>query len=600
MILNRLYDLALRKQLLDDPAFETQPVPYHVVLDEGGKFLGITEHRGENVTIKKTKKGEAVKRTLDRGRAQSVPRPHGNTASQGFARFFVDTLPRVLPVVVEEIDRAKIERSRNTFWAQIATAAVASNDTALQCVQAFGKRLSEDETLAGEIRAALEEKNAENNDRVTFEYHPDGGPNILARPGVRKWYADFFTKFTATKQKDGRSGFCTLTGRLGPLPASHPMKLSGIPGGLPTGVSLVSFDKAAFQHYGLDGAENAAIGYEGADGYARAFQWLRGNKDHHLVIGGTLFLFWTKQDSETDFIMALDRAEPEQVKNLLERLTKGQHGDAIEDPDEFYLLAVSGNSARAIIREYLERPLGQVRSAIGGWFKDLRIADSSREHQGQPNAAFPMWMLASATAFDSEGVAPDTHSRLMRAALTGRSLPDSILAACLGRLRAEGSEGFRTARLGLIKLCLNRNQFPEGEPMNETLDADATHKAYLYGRLLRIFEEIQYAALGDVNANVVDKFYSTFSAAPALVFARLYSNAQNHLRKLRSENPGTAVNLDKRLADVSSKLPASPPSGTLSLQDQGRFALGYYHQKARTFAEIAERRAEKAAKAESK
>ncbi len=136
--------------------------------------------------------------------------------------------------------------------------------------------------------------------------------------------------------------------------------------------------------------------------------------------------------------------------------------------------------------------------------------------------------------------------------------------------------------------------------MNETLDADATHKAYLYGRLLRIFEEIQYAALGDVNANVVDKFYSTFSAAPALVFARLYSNAQNHLRKLRSENPGTAVNLDKRLADVSSKLPASPPSGTLSLQDQGRFALGYYHQKARTFADIAERRAEKAAKAESK
>ena len=133
--------------------------------------------------------------------------------------------------------------------------------------------------------------------------------------------------------------------------------------------------------------------------------------------------------------------------------------------------------------------------------------------------------------------------------------------------------------------------------MGETLNSNDRHPAYLYGRLLRIFEEIQYSALGDVNANVVDKFYGTFSAAPALVFARLFSNAQNHLRKLRGDKPGAAVDLDKRLTEVTKILPASPPSGTLSLVDQGRFALGYYHQKAKTFEEIAERRR---AKAESK
>ncbi len=136
--------------------------------------------------------------------------------------------------------------------------------------------------------------------------------------------------------------------------------------------------------------------------------------------------------------------------------------------------------------------------------------------------------------------------------------------------------------------------------MNETLSVDATHHAYLYGRLLRIFEEIQYAALGDVNANVVDKFYGTFSAAPALVFARLYSNSHNHLRKLKGDKPGAAVELDKRLTEVTGILPAKPPSGTLSLADQGRFALGYYHQKARTFAEIAQRKTDKAAKTDSK
>lgn len=136
--------------------------------------------------------------------------------------------------------------------------------------------------------------------------------------------------------------------------------------------------------------------------------------------------------------------------------------------------------------------------------------------------------------------------------------------------------------------------------MNEVLNIDSNHPAYLYGRLLRIFEEIQYAALGDVNANVVDKFYGTFSAAPALVFARLYSNSQNHLRKLRGDKPGAAVDLDKRLMEVTGSLSPKPPSGTLSLADQGRFALGYYHQKARTFADIAQRKADKAARLENK
>ncbi len=136
-----------------------------------------------------------MKRTPDRGKQRSAPRPHGSTASQGFARFFVDTLPRVLPVPVDENDRAKkLSASRNTFWTQIATAAAATNDAALRSVQAFGRRIMEDEKLAAEVRAALAEKNAGNNDRITFEYHPDGGISILDRPEIRKWFAEFFAQ----------------------------------------------------------------------------------------------------------------------------------------------------------------------------------------------------------------------------------------------------------------------------------------------------------------------------------------------------------------------------------------------------------------------
>jgi CRISPR-associated protein Csd1 len=130
--------------------------------------------------------------------------------------------------------------------------------------------------------------------------------------------------------------------------------------------------------------------------------------------------------------------------------------------------------------------------------------------------------------------------------------------------------------------------------VTETLNDDEVHPAYIYGRLLAAFEKIQYDALGSVNATVVDKFYGTFSAAPALVFSRLFANAQNHLRKIKGDNPGAFTMNDKLLSEIVSLLPPAPPTGQLPLRDQGRFALGYYHQRAKRFQEIAERKAKKA------
>jgi CRISPR-associated protein Csd1 len=281
---------------------------------------------------------------------------------------------------------------------------------------------------------------------------------------------------------------------------------------------------------------------------------------------------------------------PESVAELLGAAAKGRAASSDLSNTDFYLLILSGNSARVVVRDYLESPLHRLQHNLIQWFQQLRIADLSKEHQGQPTSLFPLWLLSLSTAMDSDGVAPDTPSRLMLAAIQGRPIPESILVACLRRLRAEGASGFRPARMALIKLILIR----QGVPMSETLDSDETNPAYLYGRLLCMFEQIQYAALGDVNANVVDKFYGTFSAAPALVFNRLFINSQNHLRKLRSEKPGSFVFLDKRLTELVAALPAAPPAGQLSARDQGRFALGYYHQRAKQFEEIAQRKAAKA------
>jgi CRISPR-associated protein Csd1 len=604
MILQRLYALAQRERLLDDVAFETQPVPFVVQISKEGQYRGIEQRRGE-IVIPPKRKGGTEKRVPDKGMVLSVPRPHGNTANQGFARYFVDTLPRVLPVAVEEKDRKKAEASRATYWQQIGCAAEGTQDPAVRAVQVFGEALASDPVLAAKVRADVEAQKPGASDRVTFAWMPDGGTTLLDRMPIREWYTRTFQSMTSENQADGPVGVCQITGNVEPLPRSHAMKLSGVPGGLAMGISLISFDKAAFESYGLDGAANAAVGYAGADGYLRALKALlsntlpsaaaRGDKTN-LRIGGTAYLYWTRDDDDLKFMTALDQPELDTVRNTLSAASAGKAVQVSAEPNQFYLLGLSGNAARAIVRDYLERPLLGVKECLQQWFKDLRIADPSKDYSGRPNDRFPLWQLALATAFDSDAVAPDAAARLLHAALTGGPVSESLLVACLRRLRSEGSEGFRASRMALIKLILKRREIP----VSETLNPDERHPAYLCGRLLAVFEQIQYSALGDVNANVVDKFYGTFSAAPALVFARLVSNAQNHLRKIRGDKPAAFVSNDRRLGEVLILLGTAPPPTQFSLQDQGRFALGYYHEKAKRFEEIAERKAEKAAKAETK
>jgi CRISPR-associated protein Csd1 len=376
--------------------------------------------------------------------------------------------------------------------------------------------------------------------------------------------------------------------------------------------------------YGLKLASCCRISAAGIEAVTRAIEMLSKNtlpsRADLTRAGGiqtsfdvgkrTLFLFWTRDRESTGLELLNARRDalggPDQFQKLLlslEEKTANALSIAAEQQDQFRVLALSGNSdsdsARLFVRDYLEGPLPRLQQKVLKWFADLRIADPAKEYQGQARNNFSIANLAAATvprksdnkpAWDK--IAPDFVAQLMRAALTGGPLPDSLLTVCVRRIRVEGKEGFRPARMALMKLILLR----KGVPMSETLNRDEHHQAYLFGRLLQVFAQIQYAALGNVNANVVDKFYGTFSAAPAMVFGQLMAHAQKHLRKIRSESPRTHDALEKRLADIRRLLTAAPPPLQFTLQEQGRFALGYYHEKAKSFEEIAKRKAHKAAR----
>lgn len=124
------------------------------------------------------------------------------------------------------------------------------------------------------------------------------------------------------------------------------------------------------------------------------------------------------------------------------------------------------------------------------------------------------------------------------------------------------------------------------------LDPQNREPAYLCGRLLAVLEATQRAALGDVNATIVDRYFGTASSAPAAVFGRLIRGAQPHLSKLRRDRPGTHAALQQRLEEAQAGLTSFPP--TLTLMQQGLFALGYYHQRAADRAGMVAARARRA------
>jgi len=590
MILKRLYELAERERLLDDPAFERLPVPFIINLGPDGKYLGIEQRRG-TVTVTGGRKNAPPRTRPDKGRKIDVPKAHGNTATAGFARYFVDTLARILPLDDEE----KSARSRATFWRQIDEAAEQTRDPALLAVRAFGAALTDDAALADRVRRDVEAERPAPGDRCTFAWQPDGGATIVERNTVRSWYRQFFEQTMSSHKAAGPQGFCQITGEFGPIPTSHQTKIANIPGGMASGVSLVSYDKAAFESYGLDRAVNAAIGYRAAEGYTRAINALAADKKTSLRLGTVVFLFWTRDRVDLADLMQLDKPEPEQVARLIESAARGRLvGSA--DPQDFYCLCLSGNSARAVVRDYLETTVPEARENLGRWFRDLRIID---EMSGELTAAFRLWTLAEATLRDTKDMPPNLPTVLMSAALKGATVPDHVLAACLQRIRAEcGKQSFfGPARMGLIKLVLNRNTKEGGLYMSEQLDpaAAAQSEGYACGRLLAFLARCQSPRDYGTSAQILERYFGSASTAPQSVLPVLLRLNRHHIQKVRDENPGFAFNLEQELEERLAPFRRTPEKdpdfpALLSLHEQGRFALGFYHQRAAYRAASAERK----------
>ena len=396
------------------------------------------------------------------------------------------------------------------------------------------------------------------------------------------------------KSDEAEQGLCLISGEEAPIARLHPA-IKGVFGGQSSGGSIISFNKESFASFGKEQGANAPVSEVSAFAYTTALNYLlRRENGHCLTIGDASTVFWAEAaDSETaaaaeDFFADImtppdDEQQSQKVFGILEQIAKGRPLQEIApdlSPDtRFYILGLAPNAARISIRFWLDTTFGQLAANLAQHWQDLAL--EPRPWKIAPS----VWRLLLQTAVlgKSENISPVLAGEMMRAVIGDTLYPMSLLAQLIARIRADGdANGLRVA---MIKAVLQR-RFRKGlihEEVSMSLNTESRNQAYLLGRLFAVLERIQYQALGELNAGIADRYYGSASAVPFSVFPRLLSGAKHHLSRLRKDKAGMAVNLDKDLGEIIAMLPETFPRH-LSIDEQGRFAIGYYQQKQSYFA----------------
>ncbi len=402
--------------------------------------------------------------------------------------------------------------------------------------------------------------------------------------------------------EDGAGSLCLVTGEVGPIARLHPT-IKGVEGAQTAGAALVSFNLDAFTSLGKEQGANAPTSEAAAFRYGAALNRLLLRDSRNRLprpIGDTTIVFWADAsnvkaaeaaDAQAAWMFGgadtvTDPQEAAKVREQLEGIAAGRPVREIlsgVDPDtRFCILGLSPNAARLSVRFWLSQSFGDFARALAQHYQDMRVEPLPHGWGAAP-AVGRMLVNSTAAQRDYKNIPHALAGEVLRAVLAGGRYPQTLLATALMRLRAgdDAGSGWHAAviRGVLVREGRAKPLLPEAGELPMSLQRDYQDAGYQLGRLFAVYELAQRSALGRVNASIRDKYFGAASAAPASVFPIIVRGGQNHLAKVRKEKPGWAALIERELEEIHGHLaPALPRS--LTLQKQGEFAVGYYHQRA--------------------
>jgi CRISPR-associated protein Csd1 len=578
MILQALCELYdNRKQvrsLLDDPKgmpslhLSIENISFALVIDRKGKMLDIVDLR------KVDKKGRL--HPIDMIVPESVI---GRAGRVVIANFLWDNTGYFFGAD----DKSNPERSRDKFEAfrttHVQVAAHCPNSVSMRAVVSFldgwNQKLA-DKTLGKAIADRIEEKDFYAGNIVFMVRTGAHGTFVHDDREVYEGWVKYKSSIKSTE------GWCLLSGAMLPISRLHHL-IGGVSGAQSTGAAIVSFNLDAFESYGKSQNYNSPISELAAFKYTTALnRLLMRSFGQRLQIGDATTVFWTERSSPIEDFMgnildrradaSVDAADAKKIGDYLVSVRKGTRPELAQDETmRFYILGLAPNASRLAVRFWYVDTVEIVNQHIGRHFADIEIV---KEFNDQPS--FPgLWQLLIETALlrKSDNINPTLAGALFRSILQGALYPTSLLSTVVERVRADHEINY--LRAAIIKGVLTRNY--KNKEATVALNEDSTSIAYRLGRLFAVLEKAQEEAIPGANATIKDRFFGSASATPSVVFPQLIRLSQHHLAKL---DPGPKIHKEQLIQSILDGIDAAKGlPAHLRLEDQGMFALGYYHQR---------------------
>ena len=417
----------------------------------------------------------------------------------------------------------------------------------------------------------------------TFSFRIEGDLKIVAEK------RELLQLDESEEEMNGENDICLITGHRGVTVDTTTATM--IPGSQAT-AKLVAFQvNSGYDSYGKKKCGNAPISKDAEFAYTTALNaMLQKGSRNKFSVGNRTFVFWASSNSEaaeqterslfdllgyTEEEVDDPNAKIEQVRKVFTAIYSGSLKTSLED--RFYILGLAPNSARIAVVYWSECSLKEFAGKILCHFKDMEIKDTRIDKK--PYMGIKS-MLAAVTLNGKSEATPNLPEAVVKSIFQGTPYPFTLFSACIRRIRAESGskDAIRIARMAIIKAYLNRTN-SNNKKIEIMLDKSNTNQGYLCGRLFAVLDKIQEDANG--ISSIRERYMNAASATPASVFATILNLSSHHMEKLT--NGGKKIFFEKMKQEIIDKISASGFPAHLDLQDQGRFFIGYYHQRQEFF-----------------
>ena len=557
MILKALYDYYNRCDNLPAKGLEEKEIGFLLVLSPEGQFLRFEDCRTGK----------------DHARVYLVKK-HVGRSSAAVANYLYDNSAYVLGY--SEKSNGKEQLYLDTFKAKVESIGDAFPDN--KDITAIRKFYSNSRDMIIELvsRDALWEDIKKNLSKKysTFSFRIEGDLKIVAEKKE-------LLQLEECNDKAEADDICLVSGKHGPSVETTTATM--IPGSQAI-AKLVSFQvNSGYDSYGKTKCGNAPISEEAEFAYTTALNsMLQKGSRNKFMLGTRTFVFWASNNNEAsketeeslfDLLGFSEDTNDDpnarivKVRKVFESINSGMLKTDLDD--KFYILGLAPNSARIAVVYWSETTLKDFAGKILKHFSDMEIQDTRKDKK--PYMGIREIISSVTLGGKMSDATPNLPEAVVKSIFQGLPYPQTLYSACLRRIRAE--QKLTITRAAIIKAYLNKNS-NNNKKIDIMLDKDNNNQGYLCGRLFAVLDKIQE----DANniSSIRERYMNAASSTPSAVFATILNLSVHHSEKLEE---GRRIYFEKLKQEILDKVSAEGFPTHLDLQDQGRFFVGYYHQR---------------------